>query len=78
MLQRYLGGTMRTVYDWNVTTLPQTFLGSANAVQNLTLGKVLGGSSVLNGMMCASLAGCAWVYRCTGSRRGGSEQVRPA
>ena len=76
VLQRYLGGTMRTVYDWNVTTLPQTFLGSANSVQNLTLGKVLGGSSVLNGMMCVSMVGCVRVYMCTGSRGGGSEQVR--
>jgi len=42
---------MQTVYDWNVTTAPQQFLGTANAVQNLTLGKVLGGSSVMNGMM---------------------------
>jgi choline dehydrogenase-like flavoprotein len=51
ILQRYLGGTMQTVYDWNVTTAPQQFLGTANAVQRLTLGKVLGGSSVMNGMM---------------------------
>jgi choline dehydrogenase-like flavoprotein len=42
---------MRTVYDWNVPTAPQEFLGTANSVQNLTIGKVLGGSSVLNGMM---------------------------
>ena len=74
MLQRYLGGTMGTVYDWNVTTLPQTFLGSANAVQNLTLGKVLGGSSVLNGLMCALLS--SWCVR--GSQGGEREQVRPA
>lgn len=53
ILQRYLGGTMKTIYDWNVTTVPQTFLGTANSVQNLTLGKVLGGSSVMNGMMLA-------------------------
>ncbi|KAF8538469.1 GMC oxidoreductase [Trichophaea hybrida] len=51
VLQRYLGGTMKTIYDWNITTVPQTFLGTANSVQNLTIGKVLGGSSVLNGMM---------------------------
>ena len=48
---------MNTVYDWNVTTVPQEFLGTANAVQSLTLGKVLGGSSVMNGMMCAPLTG---------------------
>lgn len=49
LLQRYLGGTMRSKYDWNITTVPQPYAGGR--AQNLPLGKVLGGSSVLNGMM---------------------------
>ncbi|KAF8428992.1 hypothetical protein EV426DRAFT_583223 [Tirmania nivea] len=49
LLQRYHGNTMHSKYDWNVTTVPQTHLGGR--VENLPIGKVLGGSSVLNGMM---------------------------
>lgn len=40
---------MRSKYDWNVTTEPQTFL--SGRPQNLTIGRALGGSSMLNGMM---------------------------
>ncbi|KAF8471897.1 hypothetical protein BDZ91DRAFT_790944 [Kalaharituber pfeilii] len=49
LLQRYIGSTIRSKYDWNVSTVPQEFLGGR--VQNLPIGKVIGGSSVLNGMM---------------------------
>ncbi|PWW76307.1 GMC oxidoreductase [Tuber magnatum] len=49
ILQRCLGGTMRSVYDWNITTEPQIYLSGRR--QNLPIGKALGGSSMLNGMM---------------------------
>lgn len=48
-MQRCLGDAVRTVYDWNVTTEPQMFLSGRR--QNLTIGRVLGGSSTINGMM---------------------------
>lgn len=40
---------MHTAYDWNMTTEPQMFLAGRH--QNLTIGRALGGSSLLNGMM---------------------------
>jgi len=40
---------MRSVYDWNITTEPQIYL--KGKPQNLPIGKALGGSSLLNGMM---------------------------
>ncbi|RPB12805.1 alcohol oxidase [Morchella conica CCBAS932] len=49
ILQRCLGDTMRSKYDWNVTTEPQMFL--SGRPQNLAIGRALGGSSMLNGMM---------------------------
>ncbi|KAG0126609.1 GMC oxidoreductase-domain-containing protein [Tuber indicum] len=49
ILQRCLGDTMRSVYDWNITTEPQIYLSGRR--QNLPIGKALGGSSMLNGMM---------------------------
>ncbi|CUS12576.1 unnamed protein product [Tuber aestivum] len=49
ILQRCLGDTMRTVYDWNITTEPQIYLNGRG--QSLFIGKALGGSSMLNGMM---------------------------
>lgn len=49
ILQRCLGELSHSIYDWNMTTEPQMFLGGRR--QNLTIGKALGGSSLLNGMM---------------------------
>ncbi|KAF8432589.1 hypothetical protein BGX38DRAFT_1276640 [Terfezia claveryi] len=49
LLQRYLGNTMGSKYDWNVTTVPQTHI--RDRMQKLPIGKVFGGSSVLNGLM---------------------------
>ena len=49
ILQRCLGDTRRSIYDWNITTEPQTYLNGKS--QNLPIGKALGGSSLLNGMM---------------------------
>lgn len=49
ILQRCLGDTMGSVYDWNITTEPQIFLTGHR--QSLTIGRALGGSSMLNGMM---------------------------
>ncbi|KAF9036203.1 GMC oxidoreductase [Panaeolus papilionaceus] len=43
------GGAMRTQYDWNFTTLAQTHLN--NRQIGIPAGKVVGGSSVLNGML---------------------------
>ncbi|KAF9054094.1 hypothetical protein BJ165DRAFT_1522664 [Panaeolus papilionaceus] len=45
----FQGGAVGTKYDWNYTTVAQTNLGSRPI--NIPAGKVVGGSSVLNGMI---------------------------
>ena len=49
ILQRCFGDTVRSIYDWNITTEPQIYLNGKS--QNLPIGKALGGSSLINGMM---------------------------
>ncbi|KAI5779604.1 hypothetical protein EDC01DRAFT_633896 [Geopyxis carbonaria] len=51
LIPRCLGDTMRSKYDWNITTVAQSALGVNNSRQNLPVGKALGGSSLINGMM---------------------------
>jgi choline dehydrogenase-like flavoprotein len=51
ILQRCLGGLANSEFDWGISTVPQAALGANNSVQRLYLGKALGGTSLLNGMM---------------------------
>ncbi|PPQ66224.1 hypothetical protein CVT24_000336 [Panaeolus cyanescens] len=48
-IPRNVGGAMRTQYDWNFTTVAQPALN--NRQIGIPAGKVVGGSSVLNGML---------------------------
>lgn len=48
-IPRNAGGAMRTQYDWNFTTVAQTTIGNRQIA--IPAGKVVGGSSVLNGML---------------------------
>ncbi|PPQ65453.1 hypothetical protein CVT24_010784 [Panaeolus cyanescens] len=45
----FQGGAVGTKYDWNYTTVPQTNLNARPI--NIPAGKVVGGGSVLNGMI---------------------------
>jgi choline dehydrogenase-like flavoprotein len=44
-----VGATLGTSYDWQVPTVPQDVLVNGNIT--IPLGKVVGGSSALNGML---------------------------
>lgn len=44
-----IGRDLSTIYDWNLTTTPQSFLD--NETRPYNAGRVVGGSSVLNGMV---------------------------
>ncbi|KAK1771700.1 alcohol oxidase [Phialemonium atrogriseum] len=44
-----VGRDLSTIYDWNLTTTPQSFLD--NETRPYNAGRVVGGSSILNGMV---------------------------
>jgi choline dehydrogenase len=46
---QFIGRDIGSMYDWNITTTPQTQLDGA--IRPLPLGKAVGGGSVINGMV---------------------------
>jgi choline dehydrogenase len=46
---QFIGDDIGSMYDWNVTTTPQTQLDGAT--RPLPLGKAVGGGSIINGMV---------------------------
>jgi choline dehydrogenase-like flavoprotein len=45
---QFVGSNIGSQYDWNLSTVPQTFLD--NATRPMPQGKALGGGSILNAM----------------------------
>jgi choline dehydrogenase-like flavoprotein len=48
VVPRQAGGAMRSIYDWNFTSIAMPQMANRSVV--IPAGKVVGGSSVLNGM----------------------------
>lgn len=45
----FVGDDIGGIYDWNLTTAPQTYLDGRS--RPISQGRVLGGSTILNGML---------------------------